>query len=211
VSGKEEVRNALAQTEELISSQTNVKKIAVTAAFAQAKKTLKPDFSKLGPAFGKKATSIIAKLVTMPAVSEKIEKDGKATIVVDSEKFELTRDHFAIESSLPQNWVSADFTNGSVYVNAETNKELEAEGFARELMRKTQTMRKEAGLQKSDAIVLFVKADAASEKELVSFKKMIEERCGAKEMRFAGEGSHKATEKIKDKEIVLSFDVVKKK
>ncbi len=205
VSAKDNVKSALAQTEELIASQTNVKKVKVASVFEKAQKTLKPDFAKLGPAFGKKATSIIAKLVTMPNVSKKIEEEGKASIVVDNEKFELTKDYFTVEFTLPKDWVAAEFSSGVAYVNAATNKELEAEGFARELMRKIQNMRKDSGLQKADKINLFIETDKETAKDLVSFKDLIQERCGAKELQFAGKGEHEQVEKIKDKKVILSF------
>ena len=203
VSNKENVKLALAKAEELIASQTNVKKITVRDKFERAHFSLKPDFSKLGPKFGKKATSILAKLVTMPAITEKIQKEGRAIMVLDSERIELTKEYFVTESVLPKDWVSSEFSSGIVYLNAETNHELETEGYARELMRKVQSMRKDVGLQKSDEINLFIETDLA--KDIAKFKDLIKEKCGAKDLKFSGKGKIEVVEKIKDKEFKISF------
>ncbi|HIH39576.1 TPA: isoleucine--tRNA ligase [Candidatus Woesearchaeota archaeon] len=206
VTDKEDVSKSLKKTQDLIASQTNVKKLIISDSFAHAKISLKPDFSKLGPVFGKKATSILAKLITMPALNDKIQKEGKAIIIVDSEKFELKKEHFTAEHSLPKDWVSSEFPSGICYLNAETNKDLEAEGFAREVMRKVQTLRKDSGLQKTDEINLFIETDDA--KDLVPFKSMISERCGAKSLNFSGKGKYELSDKIKDKNIKISFDKI---
>jgi len=202
VSNNEDVRMALAKTEELIRSQTNVKKIAVKDKFEQSQASLKPDFAKLGPKFGAKSTSIIAKLVTMPDLASRMEKEGKVFVQVDSEKFELTEDLFVKEQKLPENWTSSNFPNGSAYLNSETNEELELEGYARELMRHVQNMRKLKGLQKADRINLFIQSDL----DLTKFSDLIKEKCGAKDLRFEGEGSIKAVAKVRDKEFKISFD-----
>lgn len=205
VSQKDDVLRAIASTEELIKSQTNVKKIIFAKKFEKAVVSFKPDFSKLGPVFGKKASSILAKLVTMPHISQTVQKEGKATIMLDSEKIELTKEMFLTETALPSNWVSSEFSNGAIYLNAETNKELELEGYARELMRRIQSLRKEAGLQKNDEIMLFINADAELEKGLVKFKSLIVEKCGAKDLTFSGKGKVEKVEQIRDKEIKISF------
>ena len=93
-------------------------------------------------------------------------------------------------------------------MNAETNKDLEAEGFAREVMRKVQTLRKDSGLQRIDEINLFIEVNDTTAKELVPFKTMISERCGAKSLKFSGKGKYELADKIKDREIKLSFDKV---
>ncbi len=204
-SDKEDVRLALAKTEELISSQTNVKKIQIMNSFNKIQSVLKPDFAKIGPAFGKNATGIIAKLVTMPHATEKIIKEGKFTVNIDTEKFELTKEHFTEEKTMPKNWVSSEFPSGSAYINAETSKELESEGYVRELMRRIQALRKQAGLKKSDTITLFIETDDETAQMIYKINDLIREKCGAKDIKFAGKGDKEYTEKIKEKEFKVSF------
>lgn len=205
VSKKEDVLSSLKTTESLIASQTNIKKIVVSNNFEKAKAGFKPDFAKLGPKFGKKAPQIIAKLVTTPEFNKELAKQGKISFLVDGEKVELTQDMFVAEIALPDGWVSSDFIGGSVYLNAETNKELELEGFAREIMRKVQSLRKDTGLKKNDEIVLYLETDKELEKNLVKFEDSIKDRCGAKQIKFALPAENIVSEKIKDKEIKISI------
>lgn len=207
VSSKEDVRLALVETTDLIASQTNIKKITVSDVFAKAKKAYRPDFAKIGPKFGSKSTQILAKFVTTPSLTKDIETHGKTQINLDGEKIELNRDFFVVETSLPSDWVSSDFANGAVYLNSETNKELEAEGFAREIMRKIQSMRRDAGLQRNDTIELFL--DSSMKEDLIKFEDYMKEKCGAKSIKYSGSGKVKATEMIKNKEVNVSFNIIK--
>ncbi|MBN2421413.1 hypothetical protein JXB27_03995, partial [Candidatus Woesearchaeota archaeon] len=207
VSSKEDVRLALTETSDLIASQINAKKVTVADVFARAKKSYKPDFAKIGPKFGSKSAQILAKFVTTPSLTKDIETHGKTIVHLDNEKIELNRDYFVVETSLPENWVSSEFANGAVYLNSETNKELEAEGFAREVMRKIQAMRKDAGLQRNDAIELFI--DTSLKNELGKFENSIKEKCGAKAIKYSGSGKYKSTETIKNREFNVSFDIIR--
>lgn len=62
--------------------------------------------------------------------------------------------------------------------------ELEAEGFAREVMRKVQAERKNAGLQKHDSIDLEVYCESSLVKMLETHRETIKERTGAKKISF---------------------------
>ncbi|HME87508.1 MAG TPA: isoleucine--tRNA ligase [Candidatus Nanoarchaeia archaeon] len=207
-SSKEDIRLALVETKSLIESQTNIKNLVISDAFDKAKKSLKPDFAKLGPAFGKKAPMILAKLVMMPHYSDKLLKDGKMIIDLDGEKIELKKEQFNVETAMPDDWITADFANGSAYMHTVVPSDLDHEGYAREIMRKVQTMRKDSGLQKNDTIQLFIDTDM--KKELEEFVDMIKERCGCKELKFSGKGAIEATETIKDKKFVLGITILKK-
>ncbi|MCH7964181.1 MAG: hypothetical protein IH852_09620, partial [Bacteroidetes bacterium] len=65
------------------------------------------------------------------------------------------------------------------YLNKRSNEELEAEGFSREVMRRVQALRKEAGLEKTDKISLFVKVDEELKEMLDKWEKTIKEKVNA--------------------------------
>ncbi len=62
---------------------------------------------------------------------------------------------------------------------------LQAEGVARELMRLVQDMRKQAGLEPQDSIVLMLDTDAAGQQLITQFADMIKKTVGARELTFA--------------------------
>ncbi|MBI5798206.1 isoleucine--tRNA ligase [Candidatus Woesearchaeota archaeon] len=84
---------------------------------------------------------------------------------------------------------------------------LEAEGFSREIMRRVQALRKEAGLQREDSIVLSVFVEGV---DLFVWKKHIAERCGAKKISFvkAEKMKHHSEGDIKEKKFFIGFDVL---
>ena len=84
-------------------------------------------------------------------------------------------------------------------------KALEEEGFAREIMRRVQALRKEAGLQKENRIELYVHVAGVS---LEHWSGQIAERCGADIVHL--EGAHTKVDshvdgEIRGKKFVIGF------
>ena len=95
-------------------------------------------------------------------------------------KFKLGREHFIVEKISPDGFVVSEFKNGLVMLNLETNDELENEGFAREIVRRLQQLRKESDLKKSDLVNIYVFGADNLKKYLESYKKKI----GAKKLEY---------------------------
>ena len=92
----------------------------------------------------------------------------------------------------------------TVVLSTEITPELQAEGDAREFMRSVQDMRKKAGLEASDRIVLTVQTSDGGEAIVKQFQNDIQETVGANEIEFGdaeGEeikaGEHSFTVAIK--------------
>ena len=88
---------------------------------------------------------------------------------------------FNIERNVSEPYFDSEFKHGVAYINSERNEDLDAEGFAREIMRQVQSLRKKAGLQKQDQIELYIKTD----KNLDKYKEDIKEKVGATSLEFA--------------------------
>ena len=95
-----------------------------------------------------------------------------------------------------------------VYLDTNLTKELEQEGFARELTRRIQALRKKAGLQKQDKIAITISTDY----DLGKWLKDIQQKVSAKTIKLLKEPLIKteelkvfSTEKIKDKEFWVGF------
>ena len=94
----------------------------------------------------------------------------------------------------------------SVNLNTKLTAELEQEGYAREIMRVIQDLRKKAKLEKKDKIKLFIH----SKFDLSKFKDEIMEKVGAESLEFKEyKGQHTNVEKIRGKEFVISFNLIK--
>ena len=66
----------------------------------------------------------------------------------------ITREHLITEIEIPPNFAVVQSTCGEVYVDTDMTAELEAEGYARELVRHVQQARKEMGLTKEQPIAV---------------------------------------------------------
>lgn len=101
--------------------------------------------------------------------------------------------------------VEGGFRYGEVKLDLEITKELEEEGFARELTRRIQALRKKAGLKKQDNIELFVNAGF----DVSNFKKEIMDKVGAVNLEFGKvSGSQRDSFDIRGKKFEIGFDKV---
>ncbi|MBI2134404.1 isoleucine--tRNA ligase [Candidatus Woesearchaeota archaeon] len=215
VTKDEKTIKAVEKLKSIIKRQTNIKEIEIQQSLPGIKTTIKADYSQLGPDFGKKAPEIIAKLMaeSPETILKHIEKDGKFPLKIGKETVNIVKEHLIVTRKVPEPYVEGSFKSGFVYLNKDVDDELEAEGFARELMRRVQALRKEAGLQKKDRITLFVKTDAELSKTLNIFHETIKEKVGAEHMTISDlnpNKKHKFTskEKVRDRKFELFLEKV---
>jgi len=120
---------------------------------------------------------------------------------------EITSNHVVLEKVCPPDYVMADFKSGTVYLNKTSSLELELEGYAREVMRRVQQLRKDSGLNKKDTIELYI----STELDIDSYSDMIAEKVGANKVVF-GHNDFKfdatVSEKIKGKDVKIGFNKV---
>jgi len=109
-----------------------------------------PNHAVLGPAFKKDAGRVIAELK---------KADGREIkrAILESGRYELksgviTEDMVSFKDVIPPAVAHAGFSEGDVYVDAELTHEIESEGYAREVIRRIQDMRKELDLAVEEEI-----------------------------------------------------------
>ncbi|MDP7457901.1 MAG: isoleucine--tRNA ligase [Candidatus Woesearchaeota archaeon] len=216
VTDDKEAQKSLEKSKEIIMNQTNVKAVNIKDTFSEARTTVKADFKKLGPDFGELAPRIVAALLkeSAEAIQAKLNSQGKYEMKIDNKKVNIVKEHLIFQREVPIQYQEEASPYGFVYLNKAQNDALEAEGFAREIMRRIQSLRKEEGLQKIQSISLFIKVDQDLEKRLKKWQDAIKEKVGATQMKISTNDpakKHKVSsqDKVKDKEISLFFDVVK--
>ena len=117
-------------------------------------------------------------------------------------------DNGKLPESLDENKeISQEELADKVLLDTNITPELESEGFAREISRKVQALRKKVGLVKSDEITLSITGNITE--VLQSQIDFIKERVGAKNLTFDKQDNFDSSEtgKIKDK----SFEIVIRK
>jgi len=181
VSSDYATREAVTLLKDLIRPALNVYEVRLGEL--ETRQIIRPNYKTLGPAFKTLAPKVAEALAKIDGaiLAEQLSSKGKVGLEVAGEKLYVLADHVQVEEELPEGFRGTEFPTGRVFLSGEMTPELESEGFSREVMRRVQVLRKEAGLQKSDVISLVVRADAAFLKRLKPWKKAISEKVGAKE------------------------------
>jgi isoleucyl-tRNA synthetase len=180
------------------------------------------DMSMLGPAFGDDAGRVMNAFneATLEERSVEALKDALADedwIDVD----ELTEDMVAgYDEELPESVESVDFIldsdseeydgehGGRVYVDSTLNEEIKSEGYAREVIRRVQEMRKDLELDIEERIRLDLDvSDDEVAKLARKHEDLIAEEVRADEFGTV-EGGHRKTWEVKDVEMDIAIESV---
>ncbi len=213
VSGQDTVCNAVESLQGILKMQVNAKAVLAHASFGEIKETVKANLGTLGKAFGKKAPQIIAKLAeeSPASILGALAREKKCTLMVAGENIELNIEHVIIERQVPKHLIEIEFKDGRVYLDTTRTPELDAEGFAREIMRRVQSMRKDTGLDKRDQIALVLQGDKGFMAMLQPWEAAIKEKVGAKTIKLTEQPpmrkhAHTSEEKVKDKAFAIFFE-----
>lgn len=138
--------------EEIIKNELNVKSVKFENPENLAKKICKPDARKIGPKFGKDVQKII-----IAAKNGDFTENADGSIQVG--EFRLESGEFTIEYTAMEGVTDIEGGYGTV-ISMDTNltEKLLLEGYARDIIRQIQDMRKEANYQVTDQISLHIAA-----------------------------------------------------
>ncbi len=199
ISSTEEVEKAAIRLENFILSKLNVKSMAFEKESEAFELEVSPNRTTIGRDFKQDSPFIVQNL------TEELMKDILRNGATFLEKFNVRKEHLLIKQKIPEHLKVSEFRGGSVILETEIGEELEKEGFARELIRRLQDLRKEKGLKKQDKINLSIKAPI----NLSKFKEMIQTKIGTKELTFELKDYEYFDKfRIKDKEFEISFNIL---
>ncbi len=142
---------------EIIEDELNVKEVEFkddVSAFTTYE--FKPQLRTVGPKYGKKLNGIRKYLSEIDGNVAKAELDanGKIVFEVDGDTIELLEEDLLIQMIKMEGYVTEQDKNVTVVLDTNLTAELIEEGFVREIISKIQTMRKEAGFEVTDKIVI---------------------------------------------------------
>lgn len=213
ITGNKDTVDAIIEMEDVIKSQVNVKEVNVKTALPGSKTRVRAEYNKLGPDFGELSPAIVAQIAmnSPESILNHIEKENKYVLSINGKEVALTKEHLVVEREIPKNYIESQFRNGCVYINTERTPELEGEGFAREMMRRAQQLRKKAGLEKQDRIYLSVICDDDLKEMIEPHAAAIKEKVGALKVEIGSgvrEFENSALEKVKGKEFTITLEKV---
>ena len=226
VSQDDKVLKAIKELEDVIKLQTNIKALTLTKSFAEVKIKIKPNYATIRQTYADKVPGIIAHLAqeSEQAILEQLsksacyeltlKKDTKKDAQKDSKKemketITLQKEHLIIEKIVQEPYLAGVCAYGDVYINKARTPALNAEGYAREIVRRIQNLRKDNRLVKSDVVNVAVVVDDELATQLLEWTAEMKEKCGAEEMIISSTASlyaDKAEETIKGKKVVVSLE-----
>jgi len=181
------VESSLKDLLDLLNEEINVKSISFARDTSQfITKTVKPNYSNLGPRLKEKAKPVIDKLESIDKTKlyNNLMKNKEIILEVKGEKIKLTSDDFEIVEQEKSQFARAEVDDIILLVDTTLTSELEAEGFAREIVRRIQSMRKELDLEVEDRILTEISIDKDRIKDLQNWKDYIRTETRSKTISF---------------------------
>ncbi|MBU2636995.1 MAG: isoleucine--tRNA ligase [Bacteroidetes bacterium] len=160
---------------DVILDEINVKTIEYVSDDSEiVHKRLKPNFKSIGPRFGKSVQAIANAIKGMDTLSIKVlEKENKFDLNINGETYTITSDDVEIIHEDIKGWLVENDNELTVALDTELTEELIDEGFAREFVNRVQNMRKDAGFEVTDRILIFYSCDERLNKAVTDQKSYI--------------------------------------
>ncbi len=124
----------------LLADRVNTEAIETVTQFDELIERAQPEMSVIGPEFGADAQRVMD---AVEGASREILTEG---VTIDGEQYEITDEMVTFDAEPPEYISAADFDGGTVYVDTSLTESIEAEGYARDVIRRIQQMRKELAL-----------------------------------------------------------------
>ena len=143
---------------EIIEDELNVKKVEFTDDVrAYSSYSFKPQLKTVGPKYGKHLGQIKNALASLDgnAAMDELNAKGVLTFDFDGDEVTLGKEDLLIEIAQTEGFETASDYGVTVVLDTNLSQELIEEGFIREIISKIQTMRKEAGFEVMDNIVVY--------------------------------------------------------
>lgn len=168
-------RSQLEAMKQLILSEVNVKEMQLTDdSDGVLVKSIKPDFKKLGPKFGKKMKAAAAAInaFTQQQIAQ-IERDGSITFRLEGEDVTVEVTDVDIHSEDIPGWLVASDGSVTVALEVEITDQLRKEGVARDLINRIQNIRKGRDYDITDRITVTVEPSELTSGAVADFGEYI--------------------------------------
>ena len=145
---------------EIIEDELNVKKVVFTDDVRDfTSYTFKPQLRTVGPKYGKQLGGIQKTLASLDGnkAMDELKSAGALKFDVDGVEVALTEEDLLIEMNHKEGYISEADNKLTVVLDTNLTEELLEEGFVYEIISKIQTMRKDAGFEVMDHILVSIK------------------------------------------------------
>ncbi len=159
---KKEFDELSGESLELLKEELNLKEVKFTEDLeGYYVPIVKPDFSKLGPKFGENAQKIGGKIeeIEDELLATALDETGEFELELKGETFTVASPDVEVSYEPDETFVRVEDNDYVLLLDVKLDEELRQEGYVRELIRRIQQLRKEAGFEVTDRIELYYRAD----------------------------------------------------
>ena len=170
---------------DIIADELNVKEVKFADDVESfISYSFKPQLRTVGPKYGKLLGGIRQALTDIngTAAMNELRTNGVLKLDINGNNVELTEEDLLIETAQTEGYVSESDGETSVVLDTNLTPELIEEGFVREIISKIQTMRKEAGFEVMDKIVVYAHGNDKIQDVMKAHKDEIKSEVLADEM-----------------------------
>ena len=171
----------------VVADELNVKNVEFKEDLSDfTSYTFKPQLKTVGPKYGKLLNGIrthLAELNGREAMKE-LENTGSLSFDIDGQNVVLSKEDLLIDTAQMEGYVTEEDNMVTVVLDTNLSQELIEEGFVREIISKVQTMRKEAGFEVMDKIVVYSAGNEKLEGLMKTYKDEILGDVMAADVRF---------------------------
>ena len=172
---------------DIIADELNVKEVKFADDVESfISYSFKPQLRTVGPKYGKLLGGIRQALTDIngTAAMNELRTNGVLKLDINGNDVELTEEDLLIETAQTEGYVSESDGETSVVLDTNLTPELIEEGFVREIISKIQTMRKEAGFEVMDKIVVYAHGNDKIQDVMKAHEDEIKSEVLADEMVF---------------------------
>jgi isoleucyl-tRNA synthetase len=187
----DETAKSLESLREILMEQTNVKEVEILwpgEEWDGMVLNVRPKVEAIGRVYKQWWSKIATMLESRPVDEVKRAiSGGEYKIGIEGQVIRIEPDMVEFMERLPEHVVSIGFDKGDMYIDMEMTPELRAEGFAREIVRRVQQMRKEIDLDVEDFIRTQVKVRVELTKILEEYEGYISSETRSRSFEFVPE------------------------
>ena len=154
----------------------------------------------IGKVYRQWASKIAVLLQSRPAalIKESMQR-GEYSLGIEGQLVKIEPNMVSFTISLPKDVYAATFSGGELYLDFEVTREIEAEGFSREIIRRVQQTRKDMKLDVEEFVKVEVLADTKFAEYVKMWKEHIMSEVRSKSMELVMEVARRAGRQVGDR------------
>jgi len=174
--GSDEERTALERLSEQILDELNVKELAFASS---ATDIVEYSVSGRPNLLGRKYAALYPKIraalagLDVTKVAEQVDAGEPVILTIEGEEVALLPEELEVKVSPREGYAAVEEAGYLVALDTQLTPALVSEGLAREIVRRVQTMRKDAGFEISDTIAVYYQTDDALQAVLTEFAEYV--------------------------------------